>query len=179
MTSNRNIIVTIVTVIIISSLILLQVACLYKKRLSIYGHLPRWAFDICASLTYSVNASNMLKVSFDTARSMCGSTNHLFCFEMRSIFSAIIGSQAWHFEMCRLYHVWPLQLYWNASDPSERGREIAQSLVSLSTKRAVRVRAWLDPLVLEGWNSFTVLLTCSHQCGDWFKKGGPCVIMSV
>ena len=33
------------------------------------------------------------------------------------------------------------------------GREIAQSLASLSTKRAIRVHTRLDPLVLEGWNS--------------------------
>ena len=35
------------------------------------------------------------------------------------------------------------------------GGEIAQLLAPLSTKRAVRVSAWLSPLVLEGWNSFT------------------------
>ena len=46
----------------------------------------------------------------------------------------------------------------------EGGGEIAQSLESLSTKRAIRVRARLDPLLLERWNSITVLLTCSHQC---------------
>ena len=50
------------------------------------------------------------------------------------------------------------------------GGEIAQLLVSLSFKRAVRVRAWLDPLVSERWNSITVLLTCSHQCRRLVKK---------
>ena len=44
------------------------------------------------------------------------------------------------------------------------GGEIAQSLASLSTKRAIRVRTRFDPLVLERWNSITVLLTQSHQC---------------
>ena len=59
------------------------------------------------------------------------------------------------------------------------GGEIAQSLVSLSTKRVVRVRARLDPLVTERWNSITVFLTRSHQCWWLVKKGRPCVIMSV
>ena len=59
------------------------------------------------------------------------------------------------------------------------GGEIAQSLASLSTKRAIQVRAHLDPLVIEGRNSITVLLTCSHQCRRQVKKGRPCVIMSV
>ena len=36
-----------------------------------------------------------------------------------------------------------------------------------------------DPLVIERWNSITVLLTCSHQCRRLVKKGRPCVIMSV
>ena len=40
-----------------------------------------------------------------------------------------------------------------------RGGEIAQTLESLSTKRATRFHARLDPLVLERWNSITVLLT--------------------
>ena len=62
---------------------------------------------------------------------------------------------------------------------NEGGREIAQSLESLSTKRAIRVRARLDLLVLERWNSITVLLTCSHQCRRLVKKGSPCVIMSM
>ena len=39
------------------------------------------------------------------------------------------------------------------------GGEVAQSLASLSTKRATRFRARLDPLVIERWNSITVLLT--------------------
>ena len=43
-------------------------------------------------------------------------------------------------------------------------REIAQSLMSLSTKRVIRVCPQLDPLVTERWNSITVLLTRSHQC---------------
>ena len=64
------------------------------------------------------------------------------------------------------------------------GGEIAQSLESLSTKRAIRVRARLDPLVLERWNSITVLLTCSHQCRRLVKKRPSmcyyvCVIMHV
>ena len=50
------------------------------------------------------------------------------------------------------------------------GGEIAQSLKSLSTKRAIRDCAWLDPLVLERWNSITVLLTCSQQCRRLVKK---------
>ena len=44
------------------------------------------------------------------------------------------------------------------------GGEIAQSLESLSIKQAAWVRTRLDPLVTEGWNSITVLLTLSHQC---------------
>ena len=44
------------------------------------------------------------------------------------------------------------------------GGEIAQSLASLSTKRAIRVHARLDQLVTERQNSITVLLTRSHQC---------------
>ena len=42
------------------------------------------------------------------------------------------------------------------------GGEIAQSLASLSVKQAIRVRARLDPLVTERWNSITVLFTRSH-----------------
>ena len=53
------------------------------------------------------------------------------------------------------------------------------TLASLSTKRAIRVRALLDPLVLERWNSITVLLTSPTSADDWLKKGSPCVIMSV
>ena len=59
------------------------------------------------------------------------------------------------------------------------GGEIAQSLASLSNKWAARVRACLEPLVTERWNSITVLLTGSHQCRRLVKKGRPCVIMSV
>ena len=64
------------------------------------------------------------------------------------------------------------------------GGEIAQSLASLSTKRANRVHARLDPLVSERWNSITVLLTCSHQCRRLVKKRPSmcyyvCVIMHV
>ena len=59
------------------------------------------------------------------------------------------------------------------------GGEIAQSLVSLSTKRAIRVHAQLNPHVTERWNSITVLLTRSHQCRRLVKKTHPCVIMSV
>ena len=51
-----------------------------------------------------------------------------------------------------------------ASPIRQGGGEIAQSVASLSTKRVIRVRARLDPLVLERWNSITVLLTRSHQC---------------
>ena len=40
--------------------------------------------------------------------------------------------------------------------------EIAQSLASLSIKWAVQVRARLDPLVTERWNSITMLLTHSR-----------------
>ena len=39
----------------------------------------------------------------------------------------------------------------------EGGGEIVQSLASLSTKRAIRVRASLDPLVTERWNSITAM----------------------
>ena len=46
----------------------------------------------------------------------------------------------------------------------EGGGGIAQSLASLSTKRAARVRSPLNPLVSERWNSISVLLTRSHQC---------------
>ena len=60
-----------------------------------------------------------------------------------------------------------------------RGGEIAQSLAFLFTKWEIWVRARLDPLVLERWNSITVLLTCSHQCRLLVKKGSPCFIMSV
>ena len=38
------------------------------------------------------------------------------------------------------------------------GGEIAQSLASVSFKRAVQVRARHNPLVAERWNSITVLL---------------------
>ena len=62
------------------------------------------------------------------------------------------------------------------------GGEIAQSTVSLSVKRAVWAR--LDPLVIERWNSITVLLTCSHQCRRLFQKRPSmcyyvCVILHV
>ena len=59
------------------------------------------------------------------------------------------------------------------------GGEIAQSLASLSIKRAIQVRARHDPLVTERWNSITVLLTRSLQCRRLVKKGRPCVIMSM
>ena len=64
------------------------------------------------------------------------------------------------------------------------GKEIAQSLASLSTNRAIRVCTRLDLLVLERWNSITVLLTCSHQCRRLVKKRQSmcyyvCVIMHV
>ena len=64
------------------------------------------------------------------------------------------------------------------------GGKIAQSLTSLSTKQVVRVRARLDALVLEGWNSITVLLTRSHQCRRLVQKRRSicyhvCVIMCV
>ena len=47
---------------------------------------------------------------------------------------------------------------------NDLGVGIAQSLASLSTKRAIQVRTCLNLLVIEGWNSITVLLTRSHQC---------------
>ena len=60
----------------------------------------------------------------------------------------------------------PIQLHVILSRCSSHvgGGEIAQSLASLSIKRTARVRSWLDLLVIERWNSITVLLTCSHQC---------------
>ena len=64
------------------------------------------------------------------------------------------------------------------------GGEIAQSLASLSTKRAARVRSPLNPLVSERWNSITVLLTRSHKCQRLVQKRPSmcyyvCVIMHV
>ena len=64
------------------------------------------------------------------------------------------------------------------------GREIAQSLASLSTKQAIRVRARLDPLVTERWNSITVLFARSHQCRRLVHRRPSmcyyvCVIMHV
>ena len=64
------------------------------------------------------------------------------------------------------------------------GGEIAQSLASLSVKRAVWVRARLDLFVSERWNSITILLTRSHQCQRLVKKRPAmcyyvCVIMHV
>ena len=50
------------------------------------------------------------------------------------------------------------------------GGEIAQSLLSLSIKRAIQVRARHDRLDIERWNSITVLLTCSHQCRRLVQK---------
>ena len=47
---------------------------------------------------------------------------------------------------------------------NQGGGEIAQSLVFLSIKGAIRVRAQLDLLVTERWNSVTLLLIHSHQC---------------
>ena len=67
---------------------------------------------------------------------------------------------------------------WRALDAS-RGGEIAQSVASLSATQSAQVRARLDPLVSERWNSITVLLTLPTSSDDWFKKGGPCVIMFV
>ena len=65
-----------------------------------------------------------------------------------------------------------------------RGGEKAQSLASLSTKRAIQVCARLDPLVSERWNSIRVLLNRSHQCRRLVKKRQSmyyyvCVIMHV
>ena len=79
-----------------------------------------------------------------------------------------------HREVCYFYNRLPW--LWR--------REIAQSLESLSTKRAIRVCARLDPLVIERWNSITVLLTCSHQCRWLVQKWQSmcyyvCVIMHV
>ena len=64
------------------------------------------------------------------------------------------------------------------------GGEIAQSVASLSATRSVQVRARLDLLVIERWNSITVLLTRSHQCGRLVQKRPSmcyyvCVIMHV
>ena len=59
--------------------------------------------------------------------------------------------------------MWPVTM-------TNGGGEIAQSLTSLSTKRVIWVRAWLDPLVSERWKSITVLLTRSHQCRRLVKK---------
>ena len=64
------------------------------------------------------------------------------------------------------------------------GWGIAQSLASLSTKRAVRVRFPLNPLVSERWDTITVLLTRSHQCRRLVQKRPSmcyyvCVIMHV
>ena len=64
------------------------------------------------------------------------------------------------------------------------GQGNSTSLASLSTKRAIQVRARLDPLVTEKWNSITVLLTHSHQCRQLVKKRPSmcyyvCVIMHV
>ena len=66
----------------------------------------------------------------------------------------------------------------------QRGGKIAQSLASLSIKRAIRVHARHDPLVIRRWNSITVLLTHSHQCRRLVKKRPSmcyyvCVIMHV
>ena len=69
--------------------------------------------------------------------------------------------------------------------PTRRGGggEIAQSLESLSIKWVAWVRYRLDLLVIEGWNSITVLLTRSHQCQRLVKKRQSmcyvCVIMHV
>ena len=62
--------------------------------------------------------------------------------------------------------------------------EIAQSLASLSMKRAVWVHTQLNPLVIEWLNSMAVLLTRSHQCRRLVKKRPSmcyyvCVIMHV
>ena len=59
------------------------------------------------------------------------------------------------------------------------GGEITQSLASLSVTRAVRVRARLNPLVSERWNSITVLLTRSHQCRPLVKKKAVHVLLCL
>ena len=64
------------------------------------------------------------------------------------------------------------------------GGGIAQSLASLSTRRAVRDRSPLNPLVSERWNSISVLLIRSHQCWRLVQKRPSmcyyvCVIMHV
>ena len=59
------------------------------------------------------------------------------------------------------------------------GGEIAQSLASLSTKWAIQVRARLDLLVLERWNSIAVLLTRSHQCRRLVKKKAVHVLLCL
>ena len=59
------------------------------------------------------------------------------------------------------------------------GGGIAQLLASLSTKRAVRVRFPLNPLVSERWNSITLLLTRSHQCWRLVKKKAVHVLLCL
>ena len=64
------------------------------------------------------------------------------------------------------------------------GGEIAQSLASLlaslSTKRAIRVRAHLDPLVTVKGGILSLCYSLVPTSADnWLKKGRPCVIMSV
>ena len=61
----------------------------------------------------------------------------------------------------------------------EWGGEMAQSLASLSTKRSIRVRARLDPLVTERWNSNTVLFTRSHHCRLVQKRPSMCYYVCV
>ena len=56
------------------------------------------------------------------------------------------------YTLCSIYTIWT------------GGGGIAQSLASLSVKRAARVRFPLNLLVTERWNSITVLFTRSHQC---------------
>ena len=75
-----------------------------------------------------------------------------------------------------------IALYYDATHLGGGG--IAQSLASLSTRRAVPVRFPLNALVSERWNSITVLLTRSHQCRRLVQKRPSmcyyvCVIMHV
>ena len=58
------------------------------------------------------------------------------------------------------------------------------TVVSVSVKLVVQVRALHDPLVSERWNSIRVLLTCSHQCCRLVQQRQSmcyhvCVIMHV
>ena len=96
-------------------------------------------------------------------------------FSSNGLFSLLNIWSYSHFQFLFVF-LYNLTWYW--------GGEIAQSLASLSVKRAVQVHARLDPLVSERWNSITVLFTHSYQCW-WLVKKRPsmcyyvCVIKHV